>query len=211
MAQTQVQFGPKMNDTTPPGVAAFPFLTRPYVSDKGPLFKCDLRFDPKDPDWAAFMERVTKWAETEVRDDLGNAYIKLPFVEEEENGEPTGMMLFRTRMPEKTIAGVTRKVAMYDPSLAPLEGDDRPSIGGGSRIALSVRIGSTKGSGQVINRSGEKVIYISAQPVACQILDLVEYGQHTPDAYGMKAAEGSYAAPVHTEEGAAAGDDEGDY
>ena len=91
--------------TTPKGTALYPNLNSPdtkFVPEG--VYSCKMVFDPSDPEWAAFKEKICamvdevmeyyKAEKPKVKKKLKAHY---PFVEEtDENGEETGREIFQT-------------------------------------------------------------------------------------------------------------------
>jgi hypothetical protein len=181
-------FGPRTRVQTPPGIAAYPSINAPDTRFDDPpgVYKCDLRFDPQDEAWADFVKKMEEFGK-EVVGEIGGD-LQLPIKTDKEGG-----MFLRTKLKAENGKGVSQRPAVYDAQVNIME--PVPSIGGGSKLSLSLDLSSSLVQGNA---------YVTAHLKGVQVLDLKSFGAHTPEAYGMKPEEGycqKVSVPEENEEG----------
>jgi len=192
---------------TPPGVAVFPALYRPDTKfDELGSYKADIRLDPKLPEVKAFLDTLN----VAYREATGSAHPKradsankraVYYHETDKEDEPTGFIVVKMRVKNKRKRDTgelwDRRPAQFDAAGKPIA--NAKKIGGGSVIRVSAEVYSYGKPGDM---------GFSLQPLAVQIIDLVEYGgrAETASDYGFDEEEG-YVAPDEPEFGGDDGDD----
>lgn len=168
--------------TTPTGTARYPWLNKPDTKWKEEgEYKVDLVLSKKDA--KALADRITS-----VRDEFykseGKAAKKkasLPFADEkDDNDKPTGNVVFKFRVKAKT-GDWDRKPKLFDAKGHIIK--NAPSIGGGTSMKVSFDIYPWNVASLGVG--------VTLQPVAAQIIDLVEYdGGGDASDYGFGEEEG---------------------
>lgn len=189
--------------TTPAGYAKYPHLNTPDTKfDENGVYKVDLALDADSEAAADLVEVIDTYldeAVAEKQDELKPAAFKKatrykPYIEEEdEEGEPTGRLLFRMKSnakvkDKKTGKQVSRSLAIFDAGGgSPLK--NPPIIRNGSTIKASVKVGSAwhnPTAGQI-----GVSLYISA----IQILELSEGGA-SASLFGFGDESDDYSAVI---------------
>ena len=193
--------------TTPTGVAVYPRLSKPDTkyNDNG-QYKADLRV-PTD-EAAPLIDKLRKL----YKDHTGKVLTKNPerdnrsafyYIELDDEGEATGNVVFKLRVTNK----INKKTGeLWDRRPAQFDSRGKPftkpkNISGGSKLKVSFEVylwANADGSG------------MSLQPLAVQVIDLVEYTGQNLDAssYGFGEEDGyaddgdDYSAGFSDESGA---------
>lgn len=174
-----------MKFTTPKGKAVYPHLKRPDVKfhDLG-QYKADILVPIEEA--KPLMQKLLNMWKMECG-TAANKFDNFMFtVETDEDGEPTGQVLFKLRVKNKLRKDGEiwdRKPKLFDASLTPCP---NANPFGGSTMAVSAEAYAWS------TKDGRKGV--SLQPLAVQIVNLVE-GKDNADAggFGFEATEGFVA------------------
>lgn len=175
---------------TPPGIACYPKLFEPNRKFKPEgVYEITLRFDPADPDWASFVEKVNALDEEgyqeALKENKKKVLKRVPVFAEEtdrDTGEATGMMLFKTSMDAKVTTKDGRsweqRPAVLDAKKNIIKTD--PKCGSGSVVRVKADLSTfyvaALGAG------------VSRRLKAVQIIDLKVWDGNPTD--GFEEAEG---------------------
>lgn len=171
--------------TSPKGIARFPWLNKPDTkfSDVGD-YKVDLVMDKKDAE--PLVKRITSIRDEFAKKEGAKKKANLPFAfEEDDNGNKTGRVIVKFKV--KAMTGDwDRKPKLFD---AKGNRITDANVGGGSVLKVSFDAYTwnvaSLGAG------------ITLQPVAVQVLELVEFeGGGSASEFGFGAEEG-YEADDH--------------
>lgn len=174
---------------TPPGVAVYPKLFEPNRKFKPEgTYECTVRFDPNDPEWAAFMEKVAAIDEEGYAEACKEAKKKvLKRVEtfqpdiDRDTGEETGMMLLKTNLDAQVTTKDGRSWEQRPVVLDAKKNIVKSlNVGSGSTVRVKVEIRP-----YYVPSTG---VGVSRRLKAVQILDLKEYSADA--AAGFDEAEG---------------------
>ena len=167
--------------TTPKGIAKYPWLTKADTKFKQEgEYKVDLIVPKKDV--ATLIADITAVRDQFAAQEKAKKKAALPFAEEtDDNGKKTGNVVLKFRVKAKT-GDWDRKPKLFD-----VRGNrvTDVSVGGGSSIKVSFDIYpwnvASLGCG------------VTLQPVAVQIIDLVEFdGSGSAGDFGFGEEEGSF-------------------
>ncbi len=206
----------KIFRTTPIGVAVYPHLLDhdEYQLKNNGLYQCNtkLLLDPEEPKAKQFVSDINELIDQafeagkeklkkEWQKATGNAKAKLktqkdglekyaPYDDEvDEDGEPTGKLLFKMKTTvrgkdKKTGKEWSREVPLFDSSNGKIMGEDRNNLKlwGGSRIAVSTQVVPFVAAG--LKKAG-----ISLRISAVQVVE-VAGAERTADHYGFGTHEG---------------------
>lgn len=207
--------------TTPTAIASYPWLNVPdtkFASEGEGKYKCNLVFDPSDPEAEKFIAKVEGYAEKARLDLLAHhkkslekanpkqaVSIKklIEQLQDEEKfrspieieydgdtGEPTGNVFMKTKSNEsfKTKKG---EVISLAPKFFDADAQlltDKPIVKGGSKLKLNVTLVPYCSGGTIGNG-------ISVRINAVQIITLATGGSDDNDDFGFGKTDG-YVAPA---------------
>ena len=163
--------------TTPAGIARYPWLDTPDTKfDAAGEYKVTLVVTPKEA--APLIEKCRDLQAGVAKANKSKKVAKLPFEDEvDDQGNKTGKVLIKCKV--KCREGWDRKPKLFDAKGNRID----VKVGGGSKIKLNVELygwyAASLGAG------------VTLQPIAVQVIDLVEYqGGGSADSYGFGQEDG---------------------
>ena len=186
-----------MKITTPKGTAQFPWLNKADTkfSELGD-YKVNLVV-PKD-EAAAFVKKVTDARKEAAQAEKAKKLAPLPFENElDDQGNETGNVVIKCKVANKRSKRTgevwDRKPALFDSKLTPISA----TVGGGSQLRLSCELYFWK--------SANLGMGVMIQPLAVQVIKLVELGGVSADDFGFEEEDGfeGSAATTETDDGEA--------
>lgn len=195
---------------TPLATAIYPHLTKPdtkFNSDGD--YKCDVKLPREEAQ--PLIDQLEK-----IRDEFwnelvaGDKKIARQFSKEsvyhdelDDDGNETGLVIFKTKMRARVTSKTTGKVYESRPRLFDAANNifSPATVYGGSKVRVAGEVKPYK-------MDSTKKVGVSLRLKAVQIIELVEGGGASADSYGFGTVEGGYTKPTIEAEGA--DDDDGD-
>jgi hypothetical protein len=184
--------------TTPIGVAVWPRLNTPDTEfNQDGEFKVDLRLDPTEEGVGAFLADLTKYADdayAEICNEKGKKLKRSDFPwkneTDKDTGEPTGMVLLRTKMRHrvhpKNGDSFEQRPTLFDSKGTLM--DVSTIIGGGSKIRVSLDV--------VPYYTAQIGAGVTCRLKAVQVIELSQYVRGgNASAHGFDAVDGGYSEP----------------
>jgi hypothetical protein len=191
--------------TTPKGKANYPWLNKPDTKfNPDGEFKCNLIVPAKQA--KAFIKLIDEEAEKAIAEAKENIIRKAtkanakkakaeadkikegdkPYTEEvDEDGEPTGNIIFKTKQRAKIK---TKKGDEFDKVIPIFDAEGtriQANVGGGSTLKLNVELA-------YYYVPASKIAGVSLRLQAAQVFELVEFGGSSADSFGFGTDEDGY-------------------
>jgi hypothetical protein len=179
--------------TTPKGIAKYPRLNKADTKfDENGVYKVDLVMPAKEAE--GFVKKVTAIRDEAFKASKMKKKAKLPFEKElNDDGDETGNIIIRCKA--KNV--VTKKGDLWDRKPKQFDAAGQRidvNIGGGSELKLNCEV--------YIWEAASMGLGVTLQPVAVQVIKLVEYGNEaSADDFGFEKEDGFVSDESFQEEG----------
>lgn len=199
--------------TTPLSTAVYPHLLVPDTKfNPDGDYKCDVKMTREEAE--PLIEQLEKIRD-EFWDNELDAKAKRQFSKEpvchdelDDDGNETGLVIFKTKMRAKVTSKKTGKTYVSSPKLFDAANNviKPASVWGGSRVRVAGEVKPYK-------MDSTKKVGVSLRMKAVQIVELVEGSGGDGKSYGFGEVEGGYVKPSFNDAPAGddAGDEDGDY
>jgi hypothetical protein len=151
--------------STQVATAGFVALSAPYTKGGSNDFKCSLRFE--DPDEIEEITTLLEGLAVEDKDDRGKkCNLPMTFEEDEETGEPTGVLIVRFKALAGGLAKTGPNAGKHWTHDLIIRQPEEGTIGPGSRLAIQFMVRQTV---------YQKKHYLQLKPIRVKVVDLVVY------------------------------------